>query len=155
MELRPPRSVRDPEIADKLEAVILNSATLTGILVVDLRRVGRGWRFRLVPNTHRTPSGRLKSPALYHRLSTIHPWEGYKQRHINAVCWHGHRDFMALLFDLLPDVTLRTKLATYKGKEGFEQDYPDTYYTNAGSQMYPQYYGNLCHCDDKAQGRTR
>lgn len=141
MELRPPRTDRSPDISEQLKASILNSAALTGVCISDLRRAGRGWRFRLTPQaTDRTPSGRLRSPALYHRLSAEKPWRDSRQRHINAVCWHGHRDFMTRLFALLPTCTLRTALATYRGREGFEQNYP--------SQMLPQTYSDLCHCEE-------
>jgi hypothetical protein len=69
---------------------------------------------------------------------------GQKQRRIRAACWHVWRDFLAELFELAPKAVVRTALATYRGRDGFERDFPATYYRNSGSLMEPRAYGDLC-----------
>lgn len=117
---------------------------------------GRGISFRLLPlitPDMRTPRGRLRQKngrtltAPYQRLSPYHP-RNASQRRVNAVCWHGHRDFFRTLFSILPDLTVRTAMAIYKGSSGFESAYRATYHRNAGSRMCPQAYGTLCECGD-------
>ena len=65
-------------------------------------------------------------------------------RRIPAACWHVHRDFMTALFDLAPDAVLRSCRACYKGKAGFERDFPATGYANIGSMMQPLAYQDAC-----------
>ena len=67
-------------------------------------------------------------------------------RRIAAACWHAHRDFMAAIFDLAPDAVLRSYLAVYKGKSGFERDYPATGYANISSIMQPMEHRHACDC---------
>ena len=70
-------------------------------------------------------------------------WSG---RHGKIACWHAYRDVLVEIFNINPDATVRTALATYKGREGFESNYPGTAYTNSGSQMSPAYMPELCDC---------
>jgi hypothetical protein len=67
-------------------------------------------------------------------------------RRIPAACWHVHRDFMAAVFDLAPDAVLRSCRACYKGKDGFERDFPATGFANIGSMMQPLAYADACDC---------
>lgn len=53
-------------------------------------------------------------------------WQGDRPRRNNAVCWHGHRDFMRKLFDAFPMMTIRTALAEYNGEEDFENTHERT-----------------------------
>lgn len=109
------------------------------------RHCRRGLKVNLIPGDSsemRTPSGRLR------KNSSI-PYALRSSRGMlmsRYVCWHGHRDFLRAIFELSPDTYVRTKLAHYKGKNDFAQKYPDTYYTNVGSSMYPSAYGNNCDC---------
>ena len=61
-------------------------------------------------------------------------WSG---RHSKAASWEAHRDFMVAIFEQDPNARLQTGMAVYRGKDGFEQLYPDTAYKNIGSQMQP------------------
>jgi hypothetical protein len=70
-------------------------------------------------------------------------WSG---RHAHAACWHAYRDVLAELFERFPKATVRTALAVYRGKEGFERHYPATAYVNVGSQMQPTHMPELCDC---------
>jgi hypothetical protein len=53
---------------------------------------------------------------------------------------------MAAIFEQFPQARLTTAFVRYVGRESFEQEFPATYWRNAGSQMYPQSYGELCEC---------
>jgi hypothetical protein len=67
-------------------------------------------------------------------------------RRIPAACWHAYRDVLAALFDQCPAARVRTALAVYRGREGFERHYPATAYVNVGSQMQPAHMPELCDC---------
>lgn len=47
-------------------------------------------------------------------------------RHMRKASWEAHRDVMAALFKLDPDATIRTALATYRGRTDFERQFPAT-----------------------------
>jgi hypothetical protein len=105
--------------------------------------------FRLALNDDglRTPRGRYrvkngeKLLPLYSRTC----WHG--GFHVNAVCWHGHRDLFRALFAILPDLKVKTMMATYTGAT-FEDKFKDTYYINRGSRANPAEYGSLCICSE-------
>jgi hypothetical protein len=67
-------------------------------------------------------------------------WTG---RHMPAASWEAYRDVLTELFDRYPEARVRTVMATYRGKDGFEANYPDTAYVNIGSQMQPAYMPEL------------
>ncbi len=67
-------------------------------------------------------------------------------RRVNAVCWHGHRDFMRAVFALEPSATFRTSVATWRGSVDFEARYQGTATRNVGSQMMPMPYASSCEC---------
>lgn len=92
-------------------------------------------RFSLNVADSRGPGHRM-TPGMY----------GAKSRRLRAACWHVWRDFLTELFEIDPKATVRTALATYKGREGFEAEFPATYYRNAGSMAEPHDYGTLCEC---------
>ena len=65
------------------------------------------------------------------------------------VCWHGHRDFFRALFELVPGATVKTGLATYRGKEHFEQTYRDTRGASGTSGGFIGFVGHeVCDCED-------
>jgi hypothetical protein len=74
-----------------------------------------------------------------HNLSRLLP---NQDRHVGV----GQAEDAAVLFDQRPAATVRTALAVYRGREGFERDYPSTAYTNVGSEMQPAYMPSLCYC---------
>lgn len=61
-------------------------------------------------------------------------WTG---RHTPSASWEAYRDVLAELFDRHPDALVRTGVAVYRGKEGFQREYPGTAYRNVGSMMMP------------------
>lgn len=84
-------------------------------------------------------------PNLYRRYSASGMVHG-PDRRINALCWHGFRDFFTRLFDLEPQAVVVTSLARYEGREGFEHEYPKTAGTNIGSRMFPISITEACTC---------
>ncbi|MGP4112943.1 hypothetical protein ACTWP5_18785 [Streptomyces sp. 4N509B] len=48
------------------------------------------------------------------------------------------------MFSKAPHATVRTALATYRGENGFEHDYPNTAYRNVGSEINPVHMAQLC-----------
>lgn len=67
-------------------------------------------------------------------------------RHGPYACWHVFRDVLGAWFTAYPDMIVRTALATYRGQEGFADNFPQTYWHNVGSMMYPAQMGQLCQC---------
>lgn len=67
-------------------------------------------------------------------------------RRLIAACWHAHRDVMAAIFEAFPEARLKTAFADYRGRDGFEADFEDTYFTNVGAQIAPVYIGDACEC---------
>lgn len=65
-------------------------------------------------------------------------------------CWHAYRDVLTALFTTHPEARVRTALAFYRGKESFEELYPETAYLNAGSVMSPVQQWQLCDCDERS-----
>ena len=68
-------------------------------------------------------------------------------RRLNCVCWHGHYEFMAVLFGLFPDARLKSHMADYQGAADFRTKYILTGERNAGSIMQPVAYRDLCECN--------
>lgn len=58
-------------------------------------------------------------------------------RHMRKASWEAHRDVMAALFDADPDATIKTALATYRGRDDFQAKFPETAHKNVGSIMQP------------------
>lgn len=65
-------------------------------------------------------------------------------RHGPYACWHAHRDVLAAMFAAHPDATVRTVLAVYRGRDGFERDYPATRHGQVGSPTVPTCMTDLC-----------
>jgi len=61
-------------------------------------------------------------------------WSG---RHTPNASWEAHRDVLREIFRLIPDAVIETRMATYKGADGFEATFPATASINIGSQMRP------------------
>jgi hypothetical protein len=84
--------------------------------------------FRIFPlsDPHRTASGKLS----HKRVANI-PYDAFtttrsvfRRHRSNAVCWHGHRDFFLALFSILPDLVVRSAVATYRGEADFLKNHP-------------------------------
>ena len=87
------------------------------------------------------PEGSPNDRERYRRIS-------HSGRKINAVCWHGFRDFFRALFEYTPDAVVKTALATYAGSKGFEATFPATGAKNIGSMFEPMAIADACLCAD-------
>ena len=67
-------------------------------------------------------------------------------RKVNAICWHGFRDFLTALYNIYSDLRVFTAQITYNNKQDFELKYPDTANINIGSMVQPLKYGSACFC---------
>ena len=67
-------------------------------------------------------------------------------RRVAALCWHGHRDVMRIIFEEHPEALLITAFARYEGLEGFMENYPDTGDRNIGSYHQPMAMQHACCC---------
>lgn len=65
-------------------------------------------------------------------------------RHGKYLCWHGFRDVFRAVMAVNPTAVVRSGIAVYKGRDGFENTYPDTAYKNVGSMVDPSYMPELC-----------
>lgn len=101
--------------------------------------------------------GKLARRAPYTRLSTRlrqsadKRYEGvvFAPAIPSAVCWHGHRDYLRALFQLVPDAEVKTAMATYRGRADFEAKYQETGESShpfRGYQLTP--YRDACICDE-------
>lgn len=68
------------------------------------------------------------------------------RRRVNAVCWHGHYDWMDEVFTRDPEARIISAVATYNGRRGFLRDAPPTGEKNIGSPAYPLAYADACEC---------
>jgi hypothetical protein len=91
---------------------------------------GGGFRGRLVARDSRGPGSRTSASG----------------RHGRYACWHAYRDVLAVLFREYPDARVRTGMAHYVGRAGFEETYPATAWINVGSLIQPAYMPDLCQC---------
>jgi hypothetical protein len=89
----------------------------------------------------------------YQRLSAIPSYHGGKQRRVNAVCWHGHRDFMFRLFDARPEAVLSSGIIRYRGREDFLAKFESTGDRNIGSIASPMAYREACTCQEAGTER--
>lgn len=99
---------------------------------------GRSFRGRLKVKSSRGPGARRS-------------WSG---RRMPVACWHAYRDVMAAVFAEHPDARIRTSMANYVGRAGFEDLYPGTAYINVGSQVSPAYMPDLCECAETSREET-
>ena len=56
-------------------------------------------------------------------------------RHMRKASWEAHRDIMEALFDADPQATIKTALATYKGRKDFHLQFPATAHKNFGGSL--------------------
>ena len=68
-------------------------------------------------------------------------------RKVNAICWHGYRDFLTELYKIYSDLRVFTAQITYNNKEDFELKYPNTANKNIGSMVQPLSYKDACFCN--------
>jgi hypothetical protein len=119
-------------------------ASRVGVAIFDdwhrsgITKVGRALQFRL---------GLGDDKMLYRRLSAGYPSD-IRPRKVNAVCWHGHRDFMREVFRINPDARIKSAVADYRGSDDFERTFPGTGHYNIGSSYYPTEMQDACVCQE-------
>ncbi len=132
---------------EHIKHCILTAAAQTGVRIIEGRTPIRGrfvyFRLGLIERTTIGPRGGKHWECDYQRTSWYH-----STRCVNAVCWHGYRDFMKALFHLLPNLKLVTAIACYNGVDDFNAKFVETGYRNIGSQMQPMQYREACTCGD-------
>ena len=67
-------------------------------------------------------------------------------RKVNAICWHGFKDFLTNLFDQYPKLRVVTAQITYNGYDEFMSKFESTAIINIGSQVQPLNYEDACFC---------
>ena len=120
------------------------------------------WRVKLLPSRKRTilytepgpRGGGKRYRAKWHRRGLGFP-QGSGEHPVNAVCWHGFREFFRAVYRREPNAVFRTAMAIYKGSDGFETTFLATGYKNIGSQMYPVQAREACFCADMGDDYDR
>ena len=97
-------------------------------------------------NCYRVKLIKKKENKNYHRKGYYNNKNG-TPRKVNAICWHGFRDFLIELYNIYSDLRVFTAQITYNNKEDFELKYPDTAIINIGSQVQPLNYEDACFCN--------
>lgn len=83
----------------------------------------------------------LDSKKPGHRLHRSYGFNGlHSERRSRSACWHVHGDFFDALFDINPNVTIRTGKDVMRSKADNWQD------RNIGSNMFPVYFSESCEC---------
>ena len=82
----------------------------------------------------------------YQRTGFMYSENLKRYNKVNAICWHGFRDFMIAMYELDSNLRFVTAQATYNNKDHFELTFPDTAFKNIGSQVQPLEYGSACLC---------
>ena len=90
---------------------------------------------------------KIKENKNYQRTGFYNNKDGSKRK-VNAICWHGFRDFISEIYKFHPHVRVVSSTATYLNKQDFEYKYPNTAYKNIGSQIQPLEYHNACLCNE-------
>ena len=68
-------------------------------------------------------------------------------RKVNAICWHGFKDFLTNLFDQYPKLRVVTAQITYDGYNEFMSKFESTAVINIGSMVQPLNYEDACFCN--------
>src|SRR5262245_25247581 len=142
-------------IASKVTAATLTAAAEEiGVRAEIDTQSARGTRHRvklfpIVLITSRRPSGTRypdeRGDSKYQRTSASCFHDG---RRVNAVCWHGFRDFFRAVYRREPEAVFYTAMATWRGSVHFEANFRDSGHRNIGSQMYPRAAAECCRCPE-------
>ena len=97
-------------------------------------------------NCYRVKLNKKKENKNYQRKGFYNNKNG-TPRKVNAICWHGFRDFLTELYKIYSDLRVFTAQITYNNKEDFELKYPDTANINIGSMVQPLNYEDACFCN--------
>lgn len=72
-------------------------------------------------------------------------------RRVNAVCWHGFRDFFRAVYRIEPGAVFSTAFDTWRGSEDFEARFRESGHKNIGSQMVPMAAAEACRCPESGR----
>lgn len=133
-----------------------SAAKAAGVQLNDVRAKGSGWLFTLRPEPW-TGKGKAGGQAKFYRKGFMAAYrKNGEPNTVNALCWHGHRDFFRRLFTLAPASKVQTR-ATRESVPGgwytadnFEREFGRTD-RNIGSMMHPMAFSEACWC--REQGR--
>ena len=117
---------------------ILNEIKLKLNIDIDFNSISK--------NCFRVKLNKKKENKNYQRTGFYNNKDG-SPRKINAICWHGYRDFINELYTINENLRIVSAQATYLNKEDFLNKYPDTAYNNIGSIMQPMNYADACLCE--------
>ena len=68
---------------------------------------------------------------------------------VNAVCWHGFRDFFRAVYEQDSAVTFRTAVDTWKNAADFELRFAASGHRNIGPPIAPVCMADACRCPDR------
>lgn len=143
-------------IASKVSATVLLEAARSIGVITDVNSMSANrHRVKLYPDPSPdcyTRAGRRKTgpqgDARYQRESVGFGTAG---RRVNAVCWHGFRDYFRAVYEHCPEAIFRTSLATWKGSEHFEANFPASGHKNIGPLIAPVEYAGACRCPEAGE----
>lgn len=100
---------------------------------LDTSAKGRQFRVKVNPGA---------KPNRYQRINAI------TGRKVNAVCWHGFRDFFRAVYRIEPNARFVTAVDTWSGSADFEARFRASGYRNVGTLTYPVQAIDNCTCPD-------
>tara|TARA_R110001592_G_C12717970_1_gene708601 strand:+ start:167 stop:580 length:414 start_codon:yes stop_codon:yes gene_type:complete len=103
--------------------------------------------YKVVSNNCYNVKLRLDKTKKYQRTGYMTCKNGKKNK-VNAVCWHGYRDFMIELYKINHNFRIKTCDIYYQNKEDFYNRYQQTGYQNIGSMVEPIKYKDACLCNE-------
>ena len=103
--------------------------------------------YKVVSNNCYNVKLRLDKTKKYQRTGYMTCKNGQKNK-VNAVCWHGYRDFMIKLYKISDNFKIKTCDIYYQNKEDFYNRYESTGYQNIGSVINPIQYKDACLCNE-------
>ena len=98
-------------------------------------------------NCFRVKLNKRKENKNYQRTGFYNNKNG-TPRKINAICWHGYRDFLSQLYSYNSGLRVVTMTATYQNSMDFYRNYVQTGYKNIGSMIEPKFYNDACLCNE-------
>ena len=71
------------------------------------------------------------------------------ERRVNAVCWHGFRDFFRAVYEVEPGAKFYTAMDKWLGSEDFEDRFAASGCRNIGSAYMPVAAAEACRCPER------
>ena len=82
----------------------------------------------------------------YQKLGNMYSEKLGRYNKVNAICWHGFKDFLQGIYKEDSNLRVVTAIIEYKNKDDFELKYNDTGFKNIGSMIAPRYFNDSCMC---------